>query len=289
MRRGRAARTACVRAAALGLVTSGIGRADGGLVQVPPELQPVVDAVAPAVFPACGTAATGAFLVAIFGSQVPEQYNYAGAAFPVLGVIFLACGEFPTPADRSRCSIDDTLVVAVKQVPNGSMVPIQPVTGSVVDTARAVGKLATGGDDLAGLLASDAVIVQTLQCRSTAVVPVPEPPHEDEPAAHDDAGTIEGPPVEATMPTRVDASTSVARGASGGLDAAVEPAPAPASVVATEEVALEHPQLSAAPVGRRVTDHRGSWWIVGLALAATAWRFVPRALRRETDGATPGR
>lgn len=264
----------------LGPMTVVTARADGP-VPVPSQLQPVVDAVAPAMSAACGNAATGAFLVAIFGSRVPEDYASQGAAFPVVGVVFLACSTFPTPADRSRCSIDETLVVAVKQVPNGGMVPITPPVGTIVDQARALGKLLTGSRDTAGLLGDKAVVVQTLACKSTAVQPVPQIPEEPEPPSAEGSGAA--PALRPLLPQR-RATTALPGASRSGeprlVDAALEPAPA--AEAAPPAVELDTTRAAAAPelASRRVPDRRGSWWLVVAALLALGRRFAPRAWRR---------
>jgi len=257
------------------------GAADGGgLVPVPPALQPVVDAMAPAVAPACGTAGTAAFLVAIFGSQAPEDANVTGAAFPVVGVVFIACGTFPRPADPSRCAIDETLVVAVKQIPNGALVPVAPPGGTVVDSARALGKLATAGDDLAGVLAGDSVIVQTLDCRSTAIVPVPEaatdPPSTPEPPGTSGAGP---PPAGQSEPPAVSSDPLHRPGAEATVPNA-EPLPPPPTGAVGEVALTSDPGVDANLIGRRVNEDRTSWWLLAAVLAAGTWRFSPRLLRR---------
>ncbi len=260
---------------------------------IPPQLQPVVDAVAPPLLAACNTTGTAYFLASVFSTLVPSAGTPVGIPTPVVGVIFVTCGNFPTPEKPTRCSIDDTLAVTLAQNLPGAAVPVPAFGGSLVASSRAAAKLLTGKGELPG---ADQVVVQYMNCREVGEVTYGRPttttttttvPTTDTTLGPGPTTTVvEGPSttipfvegdVTERSPQRITRTYSVP-----GTPGRPATAGTPATPAARETAAA--PVADAfRPIGFLVDDPRGSTLLLGLGLGAVAWRFGPRLLRRRTS------
>lgn len=124
-----------IRAAALGMfvlmgLAAGVGPAAAQIPplpqpSIPPEAQPVLEVLAPTIYPQCGTATLVVFL---FGSSVAPAISpeLAPLGYQATGPVFAVCGAVPRPPVQYTCLLDRQVQEAINAVTlqAGAAVPL---------------------------------------------------------------------------------------------------------------------------------------------------------------------